>query len=57
MKQLIAFILMPVAAILLIFKKWLELVMPFVEDVATGVTNIVEVNYNFWAKVFRWESE
>ena len=55
MKRLIAFILMPVAGILLFFKKWLELVTPLAEDIGNGVTNIISDNYNFWEKVFKWK--
>ena len=55
MKQIIAFILMPVAAILLFFKKQLKSAMPLAEDIGNGITNIIADNYNFWAKVFKWK--
>lgn len=55
MKQLIAFLLMPVAAILLILKLIFEPLLEFVEIIKVLLEEPIEKNYEFWAKVFKWE--
>lgn len=57
MKQIIAVILMPVTAILVLLKNEFETAFVLGEPIASGIINIIENNYKFWAKIFKWESE
>lgn len=51
MKQLIAFILMPVR----LFLHIIELIQEAIEPIGNGIRIIIENNYEFWSKIFKWK--
>ena len=55
MKQVIAFILLPVSFVLVLLELVWEFFEPVVSNVSDGIKAILEINYNFWAKKFKWE--
>ena len=54
MKRLIAFLLIPVAFIFLILKKMWEVTEPLAIWIGDGMIEILEMNYDFWKKIFKW---
>jgi hypothetical protein len=58
MKRIIAILLMPITPLIILFKKVIEIAYAIGQPVTEGVTFIVESNYNFWKRIFKWkESE
>lgn len=57
MKQVIAFILMPLRFILISFQKMFELVVAFSELIGEPINEIIEANYKYWAKIFKWKDD
>lgn len=58
MKKIIATLLIPITALILLFEKVIEAALAIGQPITDGVTLIVEKNYNFWKKIFKWkESE
>lgn len=55
MKKIIATLLIPITALILLFEKAIEVVLAIGQPIADGVTLIVEKNYNFWKQIFKWK--
>lgn len=50
MKKIIATLLIPITALILLFEKVIEAALAIGQPITDGVTLIVEKNYNFWKK-------
>lgn len=55
MKKIIATLLIPITALILLFEKAIEVALAIGQPIADGVTLIVEKNYNFWKQIFKWK--
>lgn len=53
MKQIIAMLLMPLAIIISFFQIILE--SSVFLSIGEGISKLVEENYKFWEKIFRWK--
>lgn len=52
MKKIIMLPLLPITLLLILCKKYLELIMPLAEDIGNGILNIVNKNCIFWEEIW-----
>lgn len=55
MKKIIATLLIPITALILLFEKVIEAAVGIGQPIAEGIIFIVESNYNFWKQIFKWK--
>lgn len=55
MKKIIATLLIPITALILLFEKVIEAALAISQPIVDGLILIVEKNYNFWKQIFKWK--